>query len=163
MMFPRTVRYFIGISTFLFLQCERDDICLEGTPGTPRMIVVFKDNQNRALNKVASGLVVVGTATSTSLAIAAEDSILIPLNPRTESSVFEFYKTQSATQTLATSLEFRYNRYDLYINRACGYKAQYILQNPVISATTTGTWIETFEVIQDTIKDETQTHIYLYH
>ena len=147
---------------YFSIQCERDDICLEGTPGTPRVIVVFRDAQNRSLNKIASGLAVAGTVTTTSIPIAAEDSISVPLNALATNSRFEFRKTLTATQTLIDHLSFHYNRFDVFINRACGYKAQYIFENPAIELTESG-WIQSFEVLQDTIANETQTHIYLYH
>lgn len=147
----------------LLLGCERDDICLEGTPGTPRLVVVLRDAQNRLANKPAPGLVITGTLTTTSLPIAAEDSLLLPLNAQDSESIFEFRKTLSATQTLATRLAFQYDRYDMYINRACGYKAQFTLNNPAILGSDQTGWIESYEVVQDTITDETQTHIYLYH
>ena len=31
---------------FLISACEKDDICNEGTPGTPRVVIRFFDNDN---------------------------------------------------------------------------------------------------------------------
>ena len=42
------------------VSCEKDDICLEGTPATPRMIVLFKDYENPLAKTEVSELLIRG-------------------------------------------------------------------------------------------------------
>ena len=39
------------VIAFSFWNCEKDDICEDGTPTTPRMIIEFYDNLNPTAKK----------------------------------------------------------------------------------------------------------------
>ena len=51
-----TSRSFIFLIFLILFSCEKDDICLEGTPATPRMIILFKDHENPQAKKGVSEL-----------------------------------------------------------------------------------------------------------
>jgi hypothetical protein len=44
------------LASWLIFSCEKDDICLEGTQGTPRLIIKFYDAENPEVLKTVSGL-----------------------------------------------------------------------------------------------------------
>ena len=75
-MIPRSLIFFFAL---IVLSCEKDDICLEGTPGTARMIILFKDHENPQLKKAVSKLLIRGLGQLDSLTIFSGDSIAIPL------------------------------------------------------------------------------------
>ena len=56
-MTPRSLFFLILLTLF---SCEKDDICLEGTPATPRMIVLFKDYENPQNKKGVTKLLIRG-------------------------------------------------------------------------------------------------------
>ena len=49
-------RIFFIVCLLILSSCEKDDICLEGTPATPRLIVVFRDYQDTAVKKSVENL-----------------------------------------------------------------------------------------------------------
>ena len=53
-------RIFFIVCLLILSSCEKDDICLEGTPATPRLIVVFRDYQDTAVKKSVENLVIQG-------------------------------------------------------------------------------------------------------
>ena len=61
-------------------------------------------------------------------------------------------------------VQINYRREDLYINRACGYKAQYLLgTDAVVNSQDTDNWIKGYSIIETTVQDETVVHLALLH
>jgi hypothetical protein len=86
------MKQFLTLSAVVLLclcACEPDDICLEGTPGTPQLIVVFYDKNQPESKKSVSNLHVKGTDMETLLYDdAALDSIALPLKTLTTAPLF---------------------------------------------------------------------------
>ena len=55
-MFKR-ISFYSLLIIFIF-NCEKDDICLEGTPGTPRLIIRFFDQNEKIIPKPLSNVTV---------------------------------------------------------------------------------------------------------
>ena len=130
---------------FLILfSCEKDDICLEGTPATPRMIILFKDHENPQAKKGVTELLIGGMGLEDDLTVYSGDSIAIPLRNNYEFTQYEFtFKTSSPT--LSESLQINHRQFDTYINRACGYN-HFIFENPFYyKLTEGGGWIKSIE------------------
>jgi hypothetical protein len=141
--------------------CEPDDICLEGTPGTPQLIVVFYDKNQPESKKSVSNLQVKGTDMETLLYDdAALDSIALPLKTLTNSTSFSLKATQNgiAAEDIIT---FNYNPKDKFISRACGYKT--IFDNLTISTANTLNFINNIELITNSISDNNNTHVKILH
>ena len=73
---PRSLNF---LFILLLFSCEKDDICLEGTPATPRMIILFKDFENPKVKKVVEDLLIRGLGLVDSLTTFSGDSIAVPL------------------------------------------------------------------------------------
>ena len=152
----------LGMVAVLGTACEKDDICLEGTQGTPRMQFDFFDIDNP--NQVKS----VGELTIKAVGI---DSIvptsygnLIPLRTDQPFTIFEFILNANSDQVSSSLVQFNYDRWDEYINRACGYRAHFILNEKSVAQKNPETsWIKGFKILQDTISNEEIVHLALYH
>lgn len=154
----------IGLFLLIFSQCERDDICLEGTPGTPQLIIRFFDTNDNAQPKIPEQLHIRAIGSSFELVNSASDSISIPLNPEASFSEFEFITRFEEADENVDTLQFQYQRYDEYFNRACGYRARFVLNAPAFEVRNSNdAWILGHTILTDTIADETLTHLAIYH
>lgn len=148
----------------VLLSCEKDDICLEGTPATPRMIVVFKDFQDKLATKAVNELTIKGFGQETNYTIFSGDSIALPFRNNYDITQYKLILGVENESQIVDSLQINYKQFDIYINRACGYKSNYIFNNPAYYILTQGDgWIKSIEIINDTIIDETSSHLAIYH
>ena len=158
-----TPRSFIFLMFLILFSCEKDDICLEGTPATPRMIILFKDHENPQAKKGVTELLIRGIGLEDDLTIYSGDSIAIPLRNNYEFTQYEF-TLNTSSPTLSDSLQINHRQFDTYINRACGYKSTFIFENPFYYKLTQGEgWIKSIEKIRDTLSDEKSSHLAVYH
>lgn len=159
-----TPRSLILLMVLILFSCEKDDICLEGTPATPRMIVLFKDYENPQAKKEVSELLIRGLGLVDSLTTFSGDSIAIPLRNNYEFTQYEFTLRTSSPTLLSDSLQINHRQFDTYINRACGYKSTFVFENPFQYKFTQGEgWIKSVEKIRDTLSDEENSHLAIYH
>ena len=158
-----TARSLIFLTLLFLFSCEKDDICLEGTPATPRMIILFKDHENPQNKKEVTKLVIKGLGLSENLSTYSGDSIAVPLRNNYEFTQYEFTLSTSSP-TLSDSLQINHRQFYTYINRACGYKSTFIFENPFYYELTKGEgWIKNIEKIRDTLSDEKSLHLAIYH
>jgi len=151
--------YFFGL-----LSCEKDDICLEGTPGTPRIIVLFKDYENPSRSKPVNELTIKGLNQEANYQIFSGDSIAMPLRNNLDITQYKLVLDANTEKQTSDSLQINHRQFDIYINRACGYKSNYIFGNPPYYILTRGEgWIKSIEIINDTITDEKSSHLAIYH
>lgn len=125
---------FIGLATYT---CERDDICAETTPTTPRLLVEFYDIANQDEIKFVPRLTVFGEGldeeTSSILSSENETAVSLPLIIGTEGEVTttRFNMVRFATSSDGEPnpdantdvLEIIYTPQFEYVSRACGYKS----------------------------------------
>ena len=157
-------RSFFIVYLFFLGSCEKDDICLEGTPATPRLIVVFRDHLDTAVKKQVENLVIQGFDQEEILQTFTGDSIALPLRKKLDFSQFKLSFNLDTDSLITDSLQFNYDRFDLYVNRACGYKSNYVFQKPShYLLTKSEGWIQNIEKSKDTISDEQNTHLVIYH
>jgi hypothetical protein len=145
--------------------CEKDDICLVETPSTPKLIVHLFDKDDRTTRKAADEIIIYGVGQEKALLNLETDSLAIPLKTQEAFTRYAFLlPTSTASVTVGDTIQFNYRRYDEYIDRACGYRANYILDNDAISFPNTApVWMDSFEILIDTISNEQQTHLAIYH
>lgn len=139
--------------TVSFLSCEIDDICIE--PTTPQLIIRFYDVANPTVKKSISNLNVWVNDKDSIIKNKATDSIAIPL--KTDSNITS-YKFSSSN--LIDEITFSYQRNEVFISRSCGYKT--VFQN-IIASKPTANWIKQMIIINPTIENEKNAHIYIMH
>ena len=152
----------------MFIRCEKDDICLDGTPGTPRLIIRFFDADSVENLKPTGALLVNKVEDSIDVYIRKNifgtDSISIPLDAKNNLTELKFYNYQGFENENIDTLSFHYDRYDIYLNRACGFKGQFILKDDAVSGyQTSESWVKSYKIIKDSILDEKSMHLAIYH
>lgn len=148
----------------LFIACEKDDICNEGTPGTTRLIVLLKDSENSTQKKEATGFVKEINSELPYLNFSG-DSIQFPYNTSQDYTRYAFgIINPTSNDTIIDTLQFNYHsRIDTYTRRACGFKAEFTIADPAFEPLHTPQWFVRSEVLTQTLKNEEQAHVAIYH
>jgi len=150
--------------------CEKDDICAEGTPTTPSLIVEFYNKDNREILKTinleyyAEGFDDVDTIIDSRL----ELPFRVDADNVKWSMTYVYTPTSGNTIRNIDFLEFNYERNELYVSRACGYKTTFALDSDTDDDSVTdspegdGLWIEDISVETLNIENEDETHIKIF-
>jgi ABC-type enterochelin transport system substrate-binding protein len=153
---------------FSFWNCEKDDICEEGTPTTPRMIVEFYDNAVPTNPKTVTDLKVTAAGQTTSLEFNAVSKVQLPLKVNENSVNYELLlNSKNANTTLqnADLITINYTRNDVFISRACGNKTVFNLnENPngVALTADTNNWIKEINIQEFVIENENEIHVKIF-
>jgi len=135
------------------VSCEKDDFCLE-TPVTPSLILRFYDDVNRTTVKSASELTVWAEGKDSLFVNVATDSLVIPLNPNANQTVYNLSKANVVEQ-----FTIDYDFENIYVSRSCGFKVNF--SNAVY--TPNNTWFTDISVIETTIDNQNQAHVQVFH
>lgn len=158
-----------------FWSCEKDDICPEGTPTTPSIVVEFYNKDNRSQLRNVFNLRVQAENMEGPLPAGNENNLFngstIDLPLRTDADVTTYLLTYNFTATGSPAntdkITFNYTRNELYVSRACGYKTLFYLnESPangaVLEDTGDNLWIAEVVIEKPNIEDENETHIRIY-
>ena len=157
----------------LSISCQRDDICPDSTPITPLLRISFFDFENPEIPKPPTNLrVKVADMDSILLNRINLSEIGIPLKTDVDFTDYEFIlnapvitEEDSTDNSNTDKIRFTYARNEIYINRACSFKVNYIdlKATPQLPAEDTDRWIKNIVVEEENIENETNTHIFIYH
>ncbi len=161
---------FITLSLLLalsFWNCEKDDICAEGTPTTPRVIIEFYDAANPTVLKNVTNLKVVETSLTDGFGFTGVNKIQVPLRTTADITTLNFTQNGSDTDTANDNIDaitFNYERINEYVSRACGFKTLFYLNdiNPIVLTADGNNWIQNIEVMQPNIENENEVHVKIY-
>ena len=167
----------------IFHGCERDDICPESTPTTPRLVIEFFDIANPETLKSVDDLYVIGLNQEDPLeyengsTISTPTTISLPLRTTADLTTFilikdAFVNDNGTPDDLiddfidgnSDTITFSYARKDVYVSRACGYKT--IFENFLPEILDDGdNWIQTSLRVDGitNIENENQTHVNITH
>jgi len=154
------------------LSCQRDDICPEATALTPLLRISFFDIENPEISKPPTNLRVKAADFDSILLNRVNVSeIEIPLKTDVDFTEYEFILNAPATTEDSTAnsntdkIRFTYARNEIYINRACSFKVNYIDLKafPQPNSEDSLRWIKNIVVEEENIENETNTHIFIYH
>lgn len=173
------------LACFFFAACEKDDICDPSTSTTPRLVVQFFDNNNVSLTRSTPNLRIIDDG----FAENGENNPLlnqnggatwndtvayIPLRLNQNTTKYRLIlnaNDNNPDNDRTDILEFNYTKSEVYISRACGFKALFDLlgnplQQPIILNNNPdaieGTWIRKIELIQSQINDENEAHVKIF-
>ncbi|MBP9792583.1 MAG: hypothetical protein KBC56_01130 [Flavobacterium sp.] len=161
-----------GLFTLLFAfsiwNCEKDDICEDGTPTTPKLIIEFYDNSSPTNKKVVTDLKVTADGMTSSLEYNAVSKIELPL--KTDANLVNYnlvFDSKNADVTLQNEdkIAINYSRKDVYISRACGFKTIYNLNanpNGMVLTSDIDNWIKEITIQKFTIENENETHVKIF-
>src|SRR5699024_2899982 len=108
----------------IYAACTADDICSEETQTTPKMIISFADHKVSGVAKPLNHLKIRNIEYDTIVWDAPADIISIPLSTEMDRSTYAF--TIVKEEIPYTNIyQFDYNREEIYVSIACGYKMRY--------------------------------------
>lgn len=146
--------------------CTKDDICSEGTPTTPLLIITFKNFNNPLFSKSVDNLTVTTIVEGDSVHLyrfETTDSIMIPLNTSADFTDYLFVKEDASDAPGNTDkINFNYQRESDYINRACSFKAIYTFLSADLEIDTEN-WIDEIIVNKLIVENEDETHVTIFH
>ncbi len=168
--------------------CERDDICAEATPTTPRLFVEFYDNVNLDELKPVRRLRVIGLDANNnpvdtlSLENANPTSVLLPLRIGLEGELTttryilekdsdladDEEDPEDPTDSTIDIIEINYTPQFVYVSRACGYKSIFEFGldgnfRRVMEDDDETDWIRRTEIAIDFIENEDEAQVYIFH
>lgn len=155
----------------VFSGCEKDDICSDTTPTTPRLVIEFYDVTNLTQTKNVSNLVLKTNGVSETILFNAVSKIYVPFDTTTDTVQFQLIQNGGDTDTTNDNIDnitMNYTRTTQYVSRACGYKLNFVL-NPTNGFSFTdatpndGLWIQTMGISETTITNENEVHVKLYY
>ena len=152
------------ISLMIFFSCERDDICIVSVTESPDLIILMLDKDNLNNRKTPAGFSIRALGTQNILPGNISDSLTLPLKIQKNYVQFEFILNLGLDNQNIDTLQINYKRIDNFINVACGYRSNYILETlPAIILNPGDNWIKGFTILKDTISDERLAHLGILH
>lgn len=159
----------------IFWSCEKDDLCADGTPTTPGLIMEFYNIDNRTVLKPVSNFAFyVPGMQDTIKPTGSVSKIEVPLKTDVLSTQWAFRLTLPEAGGVVRNTDlitFNYITRDEFVSRACGYKTLFTLNantndapNPVLEDTDPADdlWIQEIYVEQPNINDENEVHVKIY-
>ncbi|NMH27279.1 DUF6452 family protein [Flavobacterium silvaticum] len=148
--------------------CERDDLCSESTPTTPRLFMEFHNIDVTAdLKPVTLDMREINS--DDTLRVTAQSKVYVPLktDADTVTWIFTINPESSDPNLIRTdTIIFNYTRNNVYVSRACGYKTVFTLNGnggpaPGYQRTPLPplAWMRTIIVDDYNIEFETDAHI----
>ena len=163
--------FLLVLTAFAFSGCEKDDICDETTPTTPRLIVEFYDISNPTTLKNVINLGIIAPGFTSGIAFTGVSKIEVPLKTTEDTTTFSFIQNGSDTDTTNNNtdvIQINYSRNTVYVSRACGYKTVFTLNNPsgivqTDATTPDGLWIQDIDIVTTNIETENEIHVKFYY
>ena len=167
----------ITLFAFSFWNCEKDDICAETTPTTPRVVIEFYDAANPTVLKTVTNLRIEEVGTTNGVVsnpdlddtnplkfLFNSSTVYIPLKTFDDISKFNFKFNYGDASENSDEITFNYTRQEIYVSRACGYKTNFTLDatTGALFTTDSDNWIQSITIEQTTISNEDETHIKIY-
>jgi hypothetical protein len=180
----RKIHILMAVMLFT-LTCERDDICAESTPTTPRLIVEFYDvtNPNDLKNVIrltaygdglideeggpttASDTTLVFNSNSDNLALPlliAGDDVLSTTRYVLEQETNLRLDNNPETTSNVDIIEISYFPKFEYVSRACSYKS--VFRNiEVTPLDDSDNWIVSINVLEQIVENENEVHVQIFH
>ena len=130
----------------LFSGCIKDDFCID--PITPNLVISFYDNDNPDNLKRTTDLTVWAEGKEELYTNASLDSILIPLDPAIDMTVYHL-----SLADVEDEITITYIRKEVFVSRSCGFKYNFEnLEVPI----NTNNWILDIQITNQTVEDETE-------
>ena len=145
------------VLTIIFLSCEKDDICIEGSENTNRITIGFIDNESKNLTGINLNFIK-GINNDSILSESFSGSELkLPLmvNSNETKYILEQNKVKD-------TLIIYHQTSHLYLNRSCGFKSNFLIKPDTEILKESG-WIREISIVQDSIFNEEKTNILIYY
>lgn len=151
------------IFLFSFWNCEKDDICADGTITTPKLVIEFYDATVTDSVVSIPSIAYFETSVNDTLRENEISQLLLPLKTNDDNVSFEMIfngNDDDDTNDISDIISVNYTREDIYISRACGYKTNFTLTDIVLNS---NNWITTDTIVQPSITNEDEVHLKIYY
>lgn len=150
-------------SILLVTSCQKDDICPEGTPTTPLLLIEFYDAEDPTRLKAVPNLAIHAVGEEELLLEPTTvNAVSIPLRTDQNTTEYRFIWNSGTEFENEDRVTFTYSPEPEYINRACGFRMNYHDLN-VSREASQDNWILTDLVIQTNVENDTEAHISFTH
>lgn len=152
-------KYLIIIILLIFVisSCEKDDFCISEVT-TPKLIVNFKNYKKPTVLRKLKSLNVWAKDKDTLYKNIETDSIVLPLNPLSDKTIYYFLKKNK----YIGSLEFSYKTKEEFISRSCGFRIIY--ENIKVKKLEPNKWIDSISTTEiKTINNQKNAHLTIFH
>ncbi len=170
-----SIAVLLTIAIYL-ISCEKDDLCADGTPTTPGMVVEFYKAGNSVVNPVTNFVIYEQGSAKRDTLPPGTTKWAFPLRTDADEVTWalEYNSIASNNDTIKNTDLFtiRYTRTQTYVSRACGYKTTFTLlpatqgqPNPSVEDTVPadGAFIEGDPiVVTPNIENENEVHVQIY-
>ena len=103
------------------------------------MIVLFKDYNDPV--KAVNELTIKGLNQNQTIRSFLE-TLCIPLRNNFDITQYKLVLDTDTEKQTSDSLQINHKQFDIYINRACGYKSNYIFWKTTLLSTNTREWLD---------------------
>ena len=147
---------FLFLLVIIFLGCEKDDICIEGSENTSRITLGFVDYKSKGPKDISLESIR-GIGIDSIIEGINGNYLKFPLmvNSNITKYVFEY------NQTLDT-LTIHHRTIHKYLNRSCGYVSNFIVKSDTEISKNHG-WIREVSILNDSIFNEEKTNILIHY
>jgi hypothetical protein len=142
--------------------CQRDDLCGENFQVTPKLNIEFYDIAEPEELKSYGSLRLINDEIGDTLDIEGGNDTSIPLATNADQTTFRFIKNINSNEPQEDTVRFNYSRRNEYVNRACGFKIEYVdLQVQIID--NDERWIKNTNVRKSVIRSDENIHLFMFH
>ena len=145
------------VLTLIFLGCEKDDICIEGSENTNRITIGFINNESKNLTGINLSFIKGINNDSILTESFSGDELKLPLmvNSNETKYILELNKVKD-------TLIVYHQTSHLYLNRSCGFKSNFLIKSDTEILKESG-WIREISIVQDSIFNEEKTNIHIHY
>ena len=145
------------VLTLIFLGCEKDDICIEGSENTNRVTIGFVNYKSRIQTGISLSYIK-GINNDSILSEGFSGNYLkLPLKVNSNQTryILEHDKIKD-------TLKIFHQTNHLYLNRSCGFKSNFVIKSETEIIKESG-WIREVSIEKDSIFNEENTNIFIYY
>ena len=147
----------ILLTLFVFISCEKDDICIEGSDNTNRVTIGFIDNETK--NPTGINLNFIKGVNNDSILNQEFSGSELKLPLMVNSNETKYILEQNKVRD--TLIIFHQTEH-LYLNRSCGFKSNFLIKSETEIIKDSG-WIREISIVQDSIFNEEITNIFIHY
>ena len=139
-----------------FLSCEKDDICIEGSENTNRISIGFIDNESKNPTGITLSFIK-GINNDSIIESFSGNELKLPLMVNSNETKYILEQNE-----VKDTLIIFHQTDHLYLNRSCGFKANFLIQSDTEITKNSG-WIREVSIEQDSIFNEEKTNIFIHY
>ena len=145
------------VLTLIFLGCEKDDICIEGSENTNRVTIGFVNYKSRIQTGISLSYIKGINNDSILSEGFSGDYLKLPLKVNSNQTryILEHDKIKD-------TLKIFHQTNHLYLNRSCGFKSNFVIKSETEIIKESG-WIREVSIEKDSIFNEENTNIFIYY